>query len=213
VNLQLSNITANIGNDEGSVGITFGERHEFKELSQGSYKLKLTIDGGREIVANVDVLTGAAYTYIYTPTDGVKSFKDIYENDVSMFWMIPQYFIITLGEVFLSVTGLEFSYSQAPQSMKSVLTSFWLLTVSIGNIIVLIIAETSLIPSQADEYFLFAGLIAFAAIVFLFLAMRYKYVDESVFKVIAESDDDSIDSSLDSDLGKINPAFIHNTHL
>lgn len=66
---------------------------------------------------------------------------------------------------------------------------------------------------QADEYFLFAGLIAFAAIVFLFLAMRYKYVDESVFKVIAESDDDSIDSSLDSDLGKINPAFIHNTHL
>ena len=39
-------------------------------------------------------------------------YTDIYQNDVNIFWMIPQYFIITLGEVFLSVTGLEFAYSQ-----------------------------------------------------------------------------------------------------
>lgn len=39
-------------------------------------------------------------------------YTDVYHNDVNIFWMIPQYFIITLGEVFLSVTGLEFSYSQ-----------------------------------------------------------------------------------------------------
>lgn len=34
---------------------------------------------------------------------------------------------------------------------------------------------------QADEYFLFAGLIGIAAILFIFLSMRYEYVDESEF--------------------------------
>lgn len=38
-----------------------------------------------------------------------------------------------------SITGLEFSYSQAPSSMKSVLQAGWLLTTCFGNIIVIII--------------------------------------------------------------------------
>ena len=37
---------------------------------------------------------------------------DANPNDVSIFWMIPQFFIITLGEIFLSITGLSFAYSQ-----------------------------------------------------------------------------------------------------
>ena len=38
-----------------------------------------------------------------------------------MLWQIPQYFLLTLGEILISVTGLEFSYSQSPLFMKSVL--------------------------------------------------------------------------------------------
>ena len=33
-------------------------------------------------------------------------------NSMHMLWLIPQYFVMTLGEVMFSVTGLEFSYSQ-----------------------------------------------------------------------------------------------------
>jgi len=122
-------------------------------------------------------------------------YEDVYQNDVSLFWMIPQYFIITIGEVFLSVTGLEFAYSQAPASMKSVLQSFWLFTVSLGNIIVLIVAETALIPSQRDEYYLFAGLIFAAGIIFIFLAMWYKYVDDDEFDEVGSSDPDDTAST------------------
>lgn len=43
-----------------------------------------------------------------------------------------------------SVTGLEFSYSQAPTSMKSVLQAGWLLTVAIGNLFVVIVAKVGL---------------------------------------------------------------------
>lgn len=42
-------------------------------------------------------------------------------NSVSVLWQLPQYFVMTMGEILFSVTGLEFSYSQASPSMKSVL--------------------------------------------------------------------------------------------
>lgn len=62
-------------------------------------------------------------------------------NSIHMLWLIPQYVVITLGEVMFSVTGLEFSFSQSPVSMKSVLQACWLLTVAFGNVIVVIVAE------------------------------------------------------------------------
>merc|ERR1712183_24182 len=95
--------------------------------------------------------------------------------------MGPQFIIISIGEVFISITGLEFSYSQAPPSMKSVLASVWLLMVSLGNIIVLIVAEAKGIEKQSDEFFLFAGLVFVAGIAFVFLAYRYEPVDEDEF--------------------------------
>ena len=41
-----------------------------------------------------------------------------------------------------SVTGLEFSYTQAPSSMKSVVSSLWYLTVCFGNIIDVFLVES-----------------------------------------------------------------------
>lgn len=43
---------------------------------------------------------------------GIRPVMDISPNSISMAWLIPQYFLITVGEVVFSVTGLEFSYSQ-----------------------------------------------------------------------------------------------------
>ena len=56
-------------------------------------------------------------------------------------WQVPQYFLLTCGEVMLSITGLEFAYSQAPESMKSVCSAAWLLTVAAGNLVVIIFNE------------------------------------------------------------------------
>jgi solute carrier family 15 (oligopeptide transporter), member 1 len=83
---------------------------------------------------------------------------------------------MTAGEVMFSVTGLEFAYSQAPTTMKSLLQACWLLTVAFGNVIVVIIAEAKIFESQAYEFFLFAALMVVDMALFGYLAMRYKYV-------------------------------------
>lgn len=71
-------------------------------------------------------------------------------NSISMLWIIPQFVVMTLGEVMYSVTGLEFSYSQAPESMKSVIQSAWLLTVAVGNLLVVIITGLKFFDSQVS---------------------------------------------------------------
>lgn len=54
---------------------------------------------------------------------------------VSVLWQIVPYLIMTQAEVMVSITGLEFAYTQAPRRMKSTIMGFWLLTVSFGNVL------------------------------------------------------------------------------
>uniref|UniRef100_A0A0A9WYN2 Oligopeptide transporter 1 n=1 Tax=Lygus hesperus TaxID=30085 RepID=A0A0A9WYN2_LYGHE len=96
-------------------------------------------------------------------------------NNLNLMWQIPQYIIITAAEIMFSITGLEFSFTQAPTSMKSVISSFWLLTDSFGNVIVLVVAGSHIVQNQAYEMFLFAAMMAIVMILFIFLAMNYKY--------------------------------------
>src|SRR5437660_189775 len=49
-------------------------------------------------------------------------------------WQFLAYVILTLGEAMVSITGLEFSYTQAPNKMKSAVMALWLFTVSMGNL-------------------------------------------------------------------------------
>lgn len=37
---------------------------------------------------------------------------DVAANNVHIAWLIPQYALMTIGEILFSITGLEFSYSQ-----------------------------------------------------------------------------------------------------
>jgi len=108
---------------------------------------------------------------------------------VSIVWQVAPYAFLTLGEVLVSATGLEFAYSQAPRSMKGVLMSFWLLAVTVGNLWVLLAnlsvkgeAATAWIAGTgmsvtAFQMFFFAGFALVAALAFGLYAMRYPMRD------------------------------------
>ncbi|KAM9802051.1 solute carrier family 15 member 1 [Syngnathus typhle] len=128
---------------------------------------------------------GSSYTFLIHSTftfgpschEAISAVEDIKRNSVHMALQIPQYFFITAGEVMFSVTGLEFSYSQAPSNMKAVLQAGWLLTVAVGNFIVLIVAELAKIPEQWAEYVLFASLLVAVCFIFSIMAYFYTYMD------------------------------------
>jgi len=107
-----------------------------------------------------------------TAIDRTHSFVLTEPNSIHILWLIPQYFVITASEIMISVTGLEFSYSQAPDSMKSVVQAAWLLTVAFGNIIVIIVASAKAL-GQASEFFMFAVLMILDMFFLMFLAYRY----------------------------------------
>lgn len=49
-------------------------------------------------------------------------------------WQLMAYAIITAAEVFVSITCLEYSYTQAPKKMKSFVMGLFLMSVSMGNL-------------------------------------------------------------------------------
>lgn len=90
------------------------------------------------------------------------------------------YMILTIAEIMVSITGLEFSYTQAPNTMKSFIMGLWLLSVSLGNLIAALVNQ--FVSSLKDAsggftalyFWFFVGLMLFTAICFTFVALRYK---------------------------------------
>lgn len=108
---------------------------------------------------------------------------------VSIVWQILPYALLTFGEVLVSATGLEFAYSQAPAAMKGTITAFWQLSVTVGNLWVLLannsirseavlshVDSTGLSQTAFLMYF-FALFALIAAAVFAIAAKRYHEVD------------------------------------
>lgn len=93
--------------------------------------------------------------------------------ELNMMWQFFPYLTITTAEILISITGLEFAYTQAPPSMKSTIMSFWLLTTFLGNFIVAIIAKINIF--EGGNFFMFFGLLMLAVSgLFWFMAQRYQ---------------------------------------
>lgn len=61
------------------------------------------------------------------------NYYDLEEIPMSIFWQVPQYFLIGCAEVFTFIGQLEFFYDQAPDAMRSMCSALSLTTVALGN--------------------------------------------------------------------------------
>lgn len=92
-------------------------------------------------------------------------------------------------------TGVEFVFTQAPQSMKSVVLAFWLVsfenslgsynrlmsffiqsTVACGDLLVTLIVTSGLIKDLAVEFLVYAVLMFLDMLLFIWLAHRYRFI-------------------------------------
>jgi POT family proton-dependent oligopeptide transporter len=102
---------------------------------------------------------------------------------ISVLWQSVPYIILTIAEVFVSTTGLEFAFREAAPEMKSLVMSFWLLTIALGDLLVAGITEIFSSASgqstsvSTSRFLLYAGLTFVVAILFSIVATRYRYRD------------------------------------
>eukprot|EP00105_Crassostrea_gigas_P033504 XP_011456906.1 PREDICTED: solute carrier family 15 member 4 isoform X1 [Crassostrea gigas] len=113
-------------------------------------------------------------------------------SSISIFAQVPQFALVGASEVFASVSGLEFAYSQAPSFMQGLVMGLFLMTSGIGNYVSEAILEIVKEATGADPpdawfpeemndgktenlFFMLAALMAVNTLVFVVVAYFYKY--------------------------------------
>ena len=94
---------------------------------------------------------------------------------VSVWWMALAFLIITVAEIFISITGLELAFVVAPPSTKGFITACWLLTVALADWFINA-PITGLYPAMnPGNYFLMlAGFGVLVALLFIPVSNRFR---------------------------------------
>jgi POT family proton-dependent oligopeptide transporter len=108
----------------------------------------------------------------------------------SVLWQVGPYLVLTVSEILVSTTGLEFAYTQAPIRMKGTIMSLWLLTTFAGNFVVVLVKKLGLVHGTA-EFLFWAGLTYLAALCFALIARKYvvrdHYLPDSATATLASA--------------------------
>ncbi len=96
----------------------------------------------------------------------------------SVWWQILAYLILSVAEILVSMTCLEYAYTHSPKSMKSTMSALYLLGISVGNyfdsLVNKSIANNGFFGqfTGAKYYWLFIGIITVFFVIYLFVAKR-----------------------------------------
>jgi POT family proton-dependent oligopeptide transporter len=115
----------------------------------------------------------------------------------SIAWQLLAYLVLTAAEVMVSITCLEFSYTQAPRKMKAFVMAFFMLSIAAGNLFTS--AVNFFIQNDsagerlagADYYLFFTLLMLATAVMFSLLARFYRgdtYLQESLAEAMPGRD-------------------------
>ncbi|KAJ2954454.1 hypothetical protein O0L34_g2730 [Tuta absoluta] len=94
-------------------------------------------------------------------------------NELNLLWIVPQYILISIAEIMFAVSGLEFAFTQAPKSMKTITIAAWYVSVAIGNLIVILVAQAKIFESRATEFFVYAAVLMAAMLLFLRMSSSF----------------------------------------
>ena len=134
---------------------------------------------------------------------------------MSILWQVPQFVLIGLSEIFAAITSLEFFYSQAPSSMRSVSQASNLFTNALGSwltipltLLVNINHNDPWVTSNVNEghldyyFYLLAALMFMALTAFYFISRDFKYVSHETLEALAfTAHSDNNNSSVYSPIG------------
>lgn len=94
-------------------------------------------------------------------------------------WQVPAYLLLSTGEVMVSVTALEFAYTQAPKRMKAMIMILYLWAIAFGNLLTARVhgfianADGTTKLSGASFYLFFIALCAVTAVIYAGVSRFY----------------------------------------
>lgn len=91
-------------------------------------------------------------------------------------WQVIQYVIISIAETLVSVTALEFAYTQAPKAMKGVIMSMYTLSIGAGSKVTAFVTQHVDFASRTNYFLFWAGFMLAGAVAFAAVAGVYKPV-------------------------------------
>ena len=94
-------------------------------------------------------------------------------------WQFIAYVFITAAEILVSITGLEFSYTQAPRRMKSLVMALYFGSITLGTFFTYLVNKLNahdgkLYLEGAAYYMFFTWLMLAASVLFIFVAINFK---------------------------------------
>nr|AFK39691.1 unknown [Lotus japonicus] len=108
---------------------------------------------------------------------------------ISIFILLPQFILMGTADAFLEVAKIEFFYDQAPETMKSIGTSYSTTTIALGNFISSFLLSTvsrvtrehgsrgwilnNLNESHLDYYYAFFAVLNFLNFIFFLVVSRF----------------------------------------
>ncbi len=91
---------------------------------------------------------------------------------LSIMWQGVPYLMLTISEILVSTTGLEYAYTAAGKNMKSLVSSFWFLTSTMGNFLVIYLTTLVSDPASVSTFLIYGGLAVVIGLLFLFVTTR-----------------------------------------
>ncbi|CEI99165.1 hypothetical protein RMCBS344292_13257 [Rhizopus microsporus] len=88
------------------------------------------------------------------------------QNWISAAYLIPSYVLIAISEIFASITGMEYAYKKAPQSMKSIVMALFLLTNCFASILAFALVSVAVDPKLEWMYTGISAAMFFCTIMF-----------------------------------------------
>ncbi|KAJ1948012.1 peptide transporter ptr2 [Linderina macrospora] len=102
-------------------------------------------------------------------------------NNISAAIQVPAYILVAIAEIFASVTGLEYAYKKAPESMKSIVMSLFLLTNAGGSILAFCFNSISTNPHLVKNFAIAGGLMGAFTVLFYICFRHYDQQDQDEY--------------------------------
>ncbi len=96
-------------------------------------------------------------------------------HQLSILWQCVPYFLLTLSEILVSTTGLEYAYTAAGKHLKSIVSGFWFLTSTLGNFLIIYLTALVDDPASTSTFLIYAALSVFFGLLFLFVTSRKNF--------------------------------------